>query len=74
MSIAASPVIRDSDMIMTVSKRMAGLFVQHYGLHASKVPLDILSAPTQLVWHNRFCRQPSNEWMRNVAIKVCAKL
>ena len=66
-------IIRHTDMILTVSKRVS----EKFRLDGVKVfPLPLLTNPLslKLIWHKRTDTNPGNEWMRNKIINVCKNI
>ena len=68
--LVAPAIIRQSNMILTVSKRVA----EKFKLYSVKVfPLPLLTNPLslKLVWHKRSDTNPGNKWLRNKIINLC---
>ena len=71
--LVAPSIIRHTDMILTVSKRVS----EKFRLDGVKVfPLPLLTNPLslKLIWHKRTDTNPGNEWMRNKIINVCKNI
>ena len=71
--LVAPAIIRQSNMILTVSKRVAARF----RLDKVKVfPLPLLANPLSLkiIWHKRNDTHSGNQWMRNKIINICKKI
>ena len=71
--LVAPSIIRQSDMILTVSKRVA----EKFRLDRVKVfPLPLLTNPLslKLIWHKRTDTNPGNVWMRNKIINICKNI
>ena len=71
--LVAPSIIRQSNMILTVSKRVA----ERFRLESVKIfPLPLLTNPLRLklIWHKRADRNPGNQWMRNKIINICKNI
>ena len=71
--LVAPSIIRRSNMILTVSKRVAEKFkldrVKIFPLPLSTKPLRL-----KLIWHKRADTNPGNIWLRNKIINVCKNI
>ena len=71
--LVAPSIIRQSNMILTVSKRVS----ERFRLDSVKVfPLPLLSKPLSLkiIWHKRTDTNSGNKWMRDKIINICKKI
>jgi|TARA_B100001964_G_C14143876_1_gene558762 DNA-binding transcriptional LysR family regulator len=71
--LVAPAIIRQSNMILTVSKRVA----ERFRLDSVKVfPLPLSTNPLslKLIWHKRTDSNPGNQWMRNKIINICKNI
>ena len=71
--LVAPAIIRQSNMILTVSKRVAARF----RLDGVKIfPLPLLTNPLSLkiIWHKRTDTNSGNQWIRNKIINICKKI
>ena len=71
--LVAPAIIRQSDMVLTVSKRVA----EKFRLERVKVfPLPLLANPLclRLIWHKRSDTNPGNQWIRNKIIDICKNI
>ena len=71
--LVAPSIIRRSNMILTVSKRVA----EKFRLDRVKVfPLPLFAHPLSLkiVWHKRTDTHSGNKWMRNKIIEICKNI
>lgn len=64
------PVLEHSDFLVVISNRLARAF-------AKMIPLKIMDPPTKLpnytvslFWHERFHRDPANQWLRQLYSKL----
>ena len=71
--LVAPAIIRQSNMILTVSKRVA----EKFRLDSVKVfPLPLLTNPLKLkiIWHKRSDTNTGNKWIRNKIIDICKNI
>ena len=71
--LVAPAIIRQSNMILTVSKRVA----ERFKLDSVKVfPLPLLANPLRLklIWHKRSDTNPGNKWIRSKIINICKNI
>ncbi len=71
--LVAPSIIRNSDMILTVSKRVA----ERFKLERVKIkPLPLITEPLKLkiIWHKRADSNPGNIWIRKQIINICKKI
>ena len=71
--LVAPAIIRQSNMILTVSKRVAARFTLD---RVKNFPLPLLTNPLslKLVWHKRTDTNAGNKWIRNKIINICKKI
>jgi DNA-binding transcriptional LysR family regulator len=72
--MVAPPIIESTDMIMTLTSRMARSYKQLHGLHITPLPIKIPSAPMQLIWDDRVTDSVVHRWMRSLIVDVCSRL
>jgi hypothetical protein len=72
--MVAPPIIQNSDMIMTLTSRMAAWYKSLYDIHIAAVPLKIPEAPMQLIWSDRVTDSVIHRWMRGVIVDICSRL
>ena len=71
--LVAPAIIRCSNMILTVSKRVA----ERFTLDSVKIfPLPLFTNPLRLklIWHKRTDANPGTRWIRNKIIEICKKI
>ena len=71
--LVAPSIIRKSDMILTVSRRVS----EKFRLDGVKVyPLPLLTNPLRLklIWHKRSDSNSGNKWMREKIINICKNI
>ncbi len=70
--MAAPLIISQSDMILTVPKRIAEQFSKDLPLRIWEPPLPLPSFDVQLVWHERDDADASHIWLRNTMKRAAA--
>jgi DNA-binding transcriptional LysR family regulator len=64
--LAVASILRESDLLCTMARRIAVSLAEAFGLVLLPVP-DVLalgSQPTSLVFHNRYAQRPAHRWLR----------
>lgn len=64
--MAAAPILAGTDLVCLMPEMLADHVVQRYGLASHPVPLKAMKFPIALYWHERFHRDPGNQWLRSV--------
>ena len=71
--LVAPSIIRNSDMILTVSRRVA----ERFKLEGVRIkPLPLITEPLKLkiIWHKRADSNPGNIWIRQEIVDICKKI
>ena len=71
--LVAPSIIRNSDMILTVSRRAA----ERFKLEGVRIkPLPLITEPLKLkiIWHKRADSNPGNIWIRQEIVDICKKI
>ncbi len=63
-------LITNSDLIATVPNRFAQSMQQNANIKVFAPPIPLPKNKTTLYWHERFHRDPGNEWLRAIFIKL----
>ena len=64
--LSAAAILSDTDMVAVLSRRLAGHWVQTYGLSICKLPFASPVIQTGMLWHRRFDDQPAHLWLRKL--------
>lgn len=64
-------LITSSDLIATIPKRLAQSMQQLANIKVLPPPIPLPKFKVTLYWHERFHRDPGNEWLRAIFIKRC---
>jgi DNA-binding transcriptional LysR family regulator len=72
--LSAAPILVQSDLVATLSRRIALEFVRNYPLQSCKPPYDSPRVVTTMLWHRRLERHPAHRWFRDVILSVTKSL
>lgn len=72
--LAAPLILQESDMVMTVPRRMAEFYRTQYSVHIARVPIHVPPAPVQLAWNARFSQHPAYKWLRSIVEEISSTL
>lgn len=72
--LSAGVVLRESDMVATLSRRVAEVMVRGSTLRFREVPFTSPTVRTSMVWHRRLDGAPAHRWLRNLIVSVCSRL
>nr|AYM54586.1 transcriptional regulator LysR family [Nannocystis exedens] len=62
--LAAPVMVAASDMILTTAELVAEHFARHYPLQRLTPPVALAPFAIDMVWHERFERDPAHTWLR----------
>lgn len=62
--LAAPVMVASSDMILTTAALVASHFAGHYPLQILTPPVELAPFTIDVVWHERFERDPAHTWLR----------
>jgi DNA-binding transcriptional LysR family regulator len=68
--LSAATILVQSDLVATLSRRVAQEFVRNHALQLRDPPLDSPLVQTVMVWHRRLDRHPAHRWLRNTVLSV----
>jgi DNA-binding transcriptional LysR family regulator len=72
--LAAPEILQRSNMIMTISSRIAQLYVEKFDLCMKPLPIQLPATPVQLIWSAHFNDYPPNAWFRSLIVDACADI
>jgi len=72
--LSAAPILVQSDMVATLSRRIAQEFVRNHPLQLYEPPYDSPCVRTTMLWHRRLDRHPAHRWLRDVILSVTRSL
>ena len=68
--LAAPLMVANSDLLLTVPRRLATLFADSFALRLLEPPLPLPTFDVLGVWHERFDQEPANQWLRSLLWQV----
>jgi DNA-binding transcriptional LysR family regulator len=63
-------LVADSDLIATVPMGLATYFASRLPLKILPAPIPLPTAALSVYWHERYHRDPANQWFRNAFIRL----
>lgn len=72
--LSAAPILVQSDLVATLSRRIAQEFVRNHPLQVREPPYDSPRVQTAMLWHRRLDRHPAHRWLRDVILSVVRSL
>jgi DNA-binding transcriptional LysR family regulator len=63
--LSAAPILVQSDLVATLSRRIAQEFVRNHPLQLREPPYLSPRVPTVMLWHRRLDRHPAHRWLRD---------
>lgn len=74
-NIATLPsVVEVSDLVGTMSLKMARSFARHFAIDIHQLPAEVPQMPVYMVWHESFERDEGHAWLRARLKDVCERL
>lgn len=71
---AAVPyIISETDLIVTVTEKLASQTAKRFDLVARPHPMEMPTAQINLFWHRRFHQDKGNIWLRNLIVEMFAE-
>lgn len=74
--LTAAPILRESDLLCTMARRIAVSLAEAFGLVLLPVPDAVAPGPqvTSLVFHNRYAQRPAHRWLRALVAETARRL
>jgi DNA-binding transcriptional LysR family regulator len=72
--LSAPAILVQSDLVATLSLRIAQELVRNHPLQFRKPPYDSPRVATIMVWHRRLDRHPAHRWLRDVIVSLTKSL
>ncbi len=72
--LSAGAVLGQSDMVATLSRRVAEAMVRGSALQLRDLPFRSPTVRTALVWHRRLDGSPAHRWLRELVVSVSRQL
>ncbi|KXO13404.1 Transcriptional regulator, LysR family [Moritella sp. JT01] len=71
--LAAPMLVAESDMILSIPRRLAHKVVMTAPLKILEIPLTIKSFNPSIIWHERWHEDPAHIWLRNLLFEIGSK-
>jgi len=68
--VSVGHILRGSDLIATVPKRLADRLVEPFGLVEVTHPAKLPDVAINVFWHAKYHRSPANRWLRGVVFEL----
>jgi DNA-binding transcriptional LysR family regulator len=72
--LSAAAILVQSDLVATLSQRIARELVRNHPLQFCKPPYDSPRVVTTMLWHRRLDRHPAHRWLREIIVSVTKSL
>jgi len=67
-------IVRNTNLLGTMPKRMAVLYADHFGLQPYQPPVRTPDFPVYLIWHQSADDDIAHRWLREAFIDLCQRL
>jgi DNA-binding transcriptional LysR family regulator len=64
-------VVRSSNLIGTLPRRIAYLYADQFKLRTYTVPVHTPEFPIYMIWHDSVDKDPGHQWLRNQLLTLC---
>jgi DNA-binding transcriptional LysR family regulator len=71
--VAVPYILSTSDLVVTVTEKLAWRAAEHFDLVIRALPMELPSVPINLFWHIRFHNDAGNQWLRRLFIEQFAE-
>jgi DNA-binding transcriptional LysR family regulator len=72
--LSAAAILVQSDLVATLSRRIARELARNHPLHVREAPYDSPLVPTVMLWHRRLESHPAHRWLREIILSVAKSL
>jgi DNA-binding transcriptional LysR family regulator len=72
--LSAAAILVQSDMVATLSRRIAQELVRNHPLQIREPPYDSPRVRTVMLWHRRLDGHPAHRWLREIILSVTKSL
>jgi DNA-binding transcriptional LysR family regulator len=72
--LSAAQIIVQSDLVVTLTRRVAEEFIRNLPLQISPAPYPSPELRTAMLWHRRLERLPAHRWLRDTIASVATTL
>ena len=71
--LAAAPILAATDLVCLMPLMLARTLAASHAIEFKPIPLKAMRFPIALYWHERFHRDPGNQWLRTVFATIHGK-
>ncbi len=68
--VSVGYILQRSDMVATVTERLAQSLVEPFGLTVRPHPIDLPEVAINVFWHAKVHRSPAHQWLRTVVFEL----
>jgi len=68
--VSVGHILQRSDMVATVTERLAERLAAPFGLHYLPHPIDLPDVAINLFWHAKVHRSPAHQWLRGLVFDL----
>lgn len=68
--LVAPHVVRETDVVLTLAKRIAQAYAKDFGLRHVPPPIELAGFTVAMYWHARHQHDPAHAWFRSVVSDV----
>jgi DNA-binding transcriptional LysR family regulator len=72
--LSAGAILAESDLVATLSRRVAEQFVRTHALQSRELPVKSPIVRTAILWHRTLENHPAHRWVRDVIAAVSRKI
>ncbi len=72
--LSAGAILARSDMVATLSRRIAEEFVRTNPLRVRALPFRSATVRTAMLWHRKLDNQPAHRWLREVIVSLSKRV
>ncbi|MDR3440499.1 LysR family transcriptional regulator [Telmatospirillum sp.] len=72
--LSAAQILVRSDLVATLSRRIAQEFVRNHPLQICELPCESPRVRTVMQWHKRLDRHPAHRWLRDLVVSTAKAL
>jgi DNA-binding transcriptional LysR family regulator len=67
-------IVRNTDFVCTMPRRMAQVYAHHFRLKVLRTPLELPPLPIFLLWSKSMDRDPAHQWLRESFHELCQRV
>lgn len=67
-------IVKSTDFICTLPRRMAMLYMEHFPVKVLRTPIDFPKIPIYVIWSDNVEHDPAHRWLREALQNLCQRL